>query len=248
MRIISVVPSLTELVWDLGLGNELVGITRFCIHPKENLKGIKKVGGTKTLNIEAIKALNPDLIIANKEENSKSDIVQLMPQFNVLLTDIYNLEDSISTIIQIGELTGKTEKAKALAKDIRLSFRNLITKKPKNVLKVAYVIWKNPLMVAGNNTFINDMLDQSGFINAIIDTNSRYPEISKEELIQLNPDLIFLSSEPYPFKNKDKKEFELIYPNARIVLVDGEMFSWYGSRLALAPNYFEKLIDGLGLN
>lgn len=240
MRIISVVPSLTELLFDLGLESQIVGVTRFCIHPKEKTKKIKKIGGTKNLKIERIIELQPDLIIANKEENAKEDIQLLQQKCNVLLTDIFTLEDSLEVIKEIGELTSTKSQAEVLRNQINHAFNTMKIPSPLNGKTLAYVIWQNPVMIAGTNTFINDLITKLGFTN--ITKESRYPMINDEELNVLDPDYIFLSSEPFPFKEKQRAEFQKKHPNSRVVLVDGEMFSWYGSRLLLAPEYFQNLL------
>ncbi len=244
-KIISLVPSQTELLFDLGLNDEIAGITKFCIHPKEKVKGKLKIGGTKNLNLAAIKALQPDLIIGNKEENKQSDIEELMQHFPVWMSDIYNLSDAKNMIAAIGDITAKQTEADNLLKNIEKQFSELSTLK-KGTLKhkkVAYFIWQKPFLLAGKNTFINEMLGYCGLENAV--NLTRYPQYDLEQLKQLEPDVVFLSSEPYPFKEKHVKEFHTIWPKASIKIVDGEMFSWYGSRLNFAPAYFSHLITEL---
>jgi ABC-type Fe3+-hydroxamate transport system substrate-binding protein len=238
-RIISLVPSQTELLFDLGLENELVGITKFCIHPAEKVKTKTKIGGTKNFNFEVIDALQPDLIIGNKEENYQEGIEKLAEKYPVWMSDIFTLEDAVAMIRKVGELTGKSENAIEIAAIIETSFAALPL--PKRRISAAYFIWKNPYMAAGSNTFINDMLQHCGFENVISNTE-RYPEISIEMLQKSQPEVILLSSEPYPFQEKHFREFQEILPEAKIMIVDGEMFSWYGSRLLKAPEYFQKLL------
>ncbi|MFA6945200.1 MAG: helical backbone metal receptor [Pedobacter sp.] len=236
-RIISLVPSQTELLFDLGLDMEIVGITKFCIHPREKFKTSTKIGGTKMLDLGKIRELKPDLIIGNKEENDKTQIEELMKEFSVWMSDIQVLPEAIDMIKQIGELTGRPEKAAVIADDINEQFSNL-NKKDKPV-RTAYFIWKDPYMLAGKQTFIDDILSRGGFENVIGD--DRYPESSIDQLKNLNPECIFLSSEPYPFKDEHVKEIQSICPDARVSIVDGEMFSWYGSRLLLSPAYLRSL-------
>ncbi len=238
-RIISIVPSQTELLFHLGLSEEIVGITKFCIHPADKFKSIIKVGSTKKLDMELIKQLNPDLIIANKEENERDQVEELMKHYPVWISDISNLDEALDMIEGVGELVGKKEAAIQLNTSIKNAFDQLTPSVAK--LKVAYFIWRKPYMVAGNGTFINDMLQRCGLANAF--EADRYPETTADELIIANQDVVFLSSEPYPFRQKHIDEFEQLLPNAKVVLVDGEMFSWYGSRLLYAPKYFEKLIN-----
>jgi len=237
-RIISVVPSQTELLFDLGLDLEVIGLTKFCIHPIEKFASRTKVGGTKKLNIDLIKDLKPDLIIANKEENTQSDIEELAEHFPVWMSDIYNLDGAVKTIEQIGALVDREPEAAYLNHLIGAGFNDLKLLATQNNIhkRVAYLIWRKPYMAAGKNTFIDDVLLTNGMTNVI--EQERYPEIALQELKTLNCDLILLSSEPYPFKEKHISEIEESIPGAKVLLVDGEMFSWYGSRLVKAVQYF----------
>lgn len=239
-RIISLVPSQTELLFDLGLDDEIVGITKFCIHPKDKYKSKTKVGGTKKLDLAKIRSLNPDLIIGNKEENDQAQMEELMLEFPVWMSDITLLDDAIEMIEQIGELSGKAENALRIASNIKKSFEE-IAHQVVSRKKVAYFIWKDPYMLAGKCTFIDDVLAKAGFDNIV--SLSRYPAISLVDLKELNPDLIFLSSEPYPFKNEHVLEMESNFPDSSVWIVDGELFSWYGSRLQYTPDYLRSLPD-----
>ncbi len=241
-RIISLVPSQTELLADLGLDEEVIGITKFCIYPEKWYRSKSRVGGTKQLNIELIRSLNPDLIIGNKEENTAEDISSLESIAPVWMSDISTLEDALKMIISIGEITFKTIESKLLVKSILAKFNEF--KKPIIERKVLYFIWKEPEFLAGKNTFIDAMLDAAGFQNyCYLD---RYPALKDVEYS--NPDFIFLSSEPYPFKEEHKAFFQKRFPEVKIVLVDGEMFSWYGSRMLLAPDYFQRLGHELAID
>lgn len=240
-KIISIVPSQTELLFDLGLDEEIIGITKFCIHPAVKVKRRQKIGGTKKLNISQTKKLNPDLIIGNKEENEKDQIEELMQYFPVWMSDISNLENAIDMIQQVGKLVGREEKAGQMASTIISSFENL--KINSTSLKVAYLIWRKPYIVAGQGTFIDNMLKKCGLQNAF--ELERYPEVFPAQIVEANPDLVFLSSEPYPFTDRHITEFQALVPNAKIQLVDGELFSWYGSRLLQTPEYFKQLIASL---
>ncbi len=238
-RIISIVPSQTELLFDLGLDAEIIGITKFCIHPAEKIKSKAKIGGTKTLNIKRIKELNPDLIIGNKEENERSQVEELMQSFPVWMSDISDLNGAIDMINKVGELVGKNVEATRLTQSIDSEFNKL--NNPPQDIRVAYFIWRKPYIVAGKGTFIDAMLQKCGLENAF--ETERYPETMADELVKIKPDVILLSSEPYPFKEKHIAEFKAMLPNTRIKLVDGELFSWYGSRLLHAPAYFENLLN-----
>lgn len=240
-RIISLVPSQTELLFDLGLENEIVGITKFCVHPAGKCKDIPKIGGTKKFHFDKIAKLQPGLIIGNKEENDRSHIKQLAEKYPVWMSDIKTLEDALEMIEMIGELTGKEEKSTALALRIRQAFTNLKNGqigKPKR--KAAFFIWKNPFMVAAAGTFIHTMLEAAGFINVFAD-KTRYPEVSLPEVGARQPDVLLLSSEPFPFSEKHFPEIKKECQQAAIKLVDGEMFSWYGSRMLKAAAYFVNL-------
>jgi ABC-type Fe3+-hydroxamate transport system substrate-binding protein len=236
-RIISLVPSQTELLYDLGLKEEVIGITKFCMHPEEWFKSKTRIGGTKNLNIEKIKSLQPDLILANKEENTKDQIEYLQTQFEVYVSDIQGIDDALQMISDIGVYVDKEIRAKEIIDKIQSERRKCSIKKTN--LKTIYFIWNDPYMCAGNDTFINAMLNEAGLINIIGET--RYPTISIEELKILDPELILLSSEPYPFKQKHVDELSEILPKAKILLVDGELFSWYGSRMCQSFEYFRAL-------
>lgn len=253
-RIISLVPSQSELIWELGLENQLVGITKFCIHPNEMFSKVDRIGGTKKVNLEKILQLQPDLIIGNKEENEKSDILNLKKQFPVWMSDIKNLQDAYQMIEEIGMITNRKVEAKKMVKQIKreeLKFRK--EKAEKNLISCAYLIWNKPYMVCGKNNFINSMLTECRLKNVFAmkkysqrhfqNHNTRYPEISEAQLKLANPKLILLSSEPFPFKEKHIKEIKLICPEAIIKIVDGEMFSWYGSRLKYTFQYFKELLN-----
>ncbi|MFA7273994.1 MAG: helical backbone metal receptor [Crocinitomicaceae bacterium] len=238
-RIVSLVPSQTEFLHALGLEEEVVGLTKFCIHPEEWWRRKKRVGGTKNANFEKVKALEPDLIIGNKEENEKRNIDQLRSIAPVWISDIHNLEDAYAMMLALGELVGKKGKAASIVAQIKLGFSNL---KPLTIkMNVLYLIWKNPWMAAGKETFIESLLNECGFENAV--KESRYPSL--QENVFPECDVILLSSEPYPFKEKEKLELSFRFPKAKIQLVDGEIFSWYGSRLLESPNYFQKLLTSL---
>lgn len=240
-RIVSLVPSQTELLWDLGLQNQLIGRTKFCVHPKEELSEIFIVGGTKNFHLDRIKALKPDLIIANKEENEETRIKALQEEFPIWTSDIKNLPEALEMIQSIGDLCDRNQQAKSLTIRVEQSFAALPKYKPK---RAAYIIWKDPLMSVGHDCFIHDMMQRAGLINVFSELK-RYPQISIEKLQEIQPDLLLLSSEPFPFKDKHIQEFEAQLPNTKTVLVDGEMFSWYGSRLLYFANYVLKWRDSL---
>lgn len=241
-RIISLVPSQTELLHYLNLDKQTIGITKFCVHPAGWFKTKTKIGGTKTININTVKKLQPHLIIANKEENLREQVEQLAEDCPVWLTDVNNLIDALLMIEDIGRLTQKSTEAKDLINKIKINFAGITHL--ANPLRAAYLIWQKPYMSIGGDTFINDMLTRCGFQNIFVN-QKRYPQVKIEELQTADCQLLLLSSEPYPFKQKHIDELSLQLPNTKIILVDGEMFSWYGSRLLIAPSYFNSLIKSL---
>lgn len=243
-RIVSLVPSQTELLYDLGLEQEVVGITKFCVRPNAWFHAKKRVGGTKTVDIEKVAALAPDLVIANKEENEQAQINALAARFPVWISDIHALCDACDMIRSVGILTGRQAPAAALAQKIESAFTDF--RPPLPALRVAYFIWRKPYMVAAGDTFIDAMLRRAGFDNVFAD-RSRYPEIWLDELAARQPDAVLLSSEPFPFAEKHFDPFREACPQARIAVVDGEMFSWYGSRLQFTPGYFRELYEKMGL-
>ncbi|MFI5135203.1 MAG: ABC transporter substrate-binding protein [Chitinophagales bacterium] len=244
-RIISLVPSQTELLFDLGLDEEVIGITKFCVHPSTWFRAKTRLGGTKNLHLNKIISLNPDLIIANKEENVAEQIDELSKHFPLWISDVKNLDDAFTMIHAIGGIVNRKSESENLVARIKKSIRNWQSgiQISKHWL-CAYMIWQNPLMTVGSDTFIQHMLGIAGFENIFSDC-IRYPEISMEELQKRNPEFILLSSEPFPFKQKDADELKLHLPNSKIILVDGEMFSWYGSRLLKAPEYFRQLFESI---
>ena len=239
-RIISLVPSLTELVVYLGLEERLVGITKFCVHP-EGLKKTKTVvGGTKQVHLDKIRELKPDLILCNKEENTLNMVQELERICQVHVSNIISFSDSLELISEYGVLFQKEKKSKQLILDItgkKGAFQKHLDAKK---LKVAYFIWRKPWMVVGGNTYINSMLELNGWKNIFKESEGRYPEIDLETLKNNNPDLILLSSEPFPFQHKHIEEIRA-FSNARIEIVNGEFFSWYGSRQLKSLEYFEEL-------
>ncbi len=238
-RIVSLVPSQTELLSYFKLNKEVVGITKFCVHPEKWFKNKTRVGGTKNINIALINKLQPDFIIANKEENVKEQIEELAKEFTVWVTDVNTLEDALLMIKYAGELTNKTDEALTLIKKIRTNFSQVLSTTYN--IKACYLIWQNPYITIGGDTFINNMMKYCGLQN-IYERKCRYPQITLEELQMVNCELVLLSSEPYPFKQEHADKLNENLPGKKIILVDGEMFSWYGSRLLQAPQYFKNLL------
>jgi ABC-type Fe3+-hydroxamate transport system substrate-binding protein len=235
-RIISLVPSQTELLHYFDLNEEVLGITKFCVHPASWHQTKIQIGGTKVFDFDAIDKLQPDLIIGNKEENYLEGINKLKQKYPVFITDIKSLPDAWRMIISLGRITNREDYANRLVELLQNEFSSLRRFAPA---RVVYLIWRKPWMAAGRDTFINDMLERIGLYNVV--TTDRYPTITEDVLRRLDPEYVLLSSEPYPFKTKHQDEIKSILPNATSLLVDGEMFSWYGSRLLLAGKYFSEL-------
>lgn len=244
-RIVSLVPSQTELLFDLGLEDSLVGITKFCVHPY-HLKSTKKiVGGTKKVHFEKIRLLQPDIIIANKEENTEEIVNTLREIAPVWTSDIITIQDSLDMIAEFGKIFAVRTAAAQLTDRINFAmadFQKFMA--GKEWLKTVYFIWKEPYMVAGKETFINEMMKLNHFTNIYEEREGRYPEVIVQKMrIQGDPELLLLSSEPYPFKDEDAFELGRHTHHAKTVFVDGEMFSWYGSRMVKAFAYFKQLQD-----
>ena len=238
-RIISTVPSQTELLSFLGLDDKVIGITKFCVHPREWRKSKNSIGGTKSLKLDIIDSLHPDLIIANKEENTKEQIDELLLRYPVWISDVNDLEDACAMISSIGEMTSTENKAVVLINDIQKSFKS-INRLPG--IPASYLIWRNPYMTIGGDTFIHDMLKRCGLTNIFSD-RERYPVINIDDIKRKGCKILLLPSEPFPFKRKHIEELSPHLPGVKIFLVDGEMFSWYGSRLLQAPGYLKTLLE-----
>lgn len=234
-RIVSLVPSQTELLAALNLEEQVVGITKFCVHPDNWFRTKTRIGGTKQVHPDRVRSLAPDLIIANKEENVKEQVQALAAEFPVWVSDVNDLPSALSMIRDIGTITDREQEAAQIADSITTAFAQLASVPPK---KAAYLIWKEPYMVAGGDTFINDMLARAGFENVFAAQN-RYPTVSEEALLNSDAEVFLFSSEPYPFRPQHLETFQRA--GRACLLVDGELFSWYGSRLLQAPAYFSIL-------
>ncbi len=237
-RIVSLVPSQSEFLWDLGLQTELIGITKFCVHPEEMFKSVIRVGGTKNPDLEKICSLQPDLIIGNKEENEKAVIDELSAEFPVWMSDVNTPEQAINMMLALGKILGKEMQAIQIADKAQTA----LTKSNGmfNGERVAYFIWNQPYHFAGSETFIHSILSHVGFKNVFLN-QPRYPDIGLEDLGALHPDFCFLSSEPFPFSEAHALRVQEALPKTKVVLVDGEAFSWYGSRLIYLHDYLVSL-------
>ena len=238
-RIISLIPSVTELLFDLGLGDEVVGITDYCIYPKGKLDRFARIGGTKNPNIERIKALNPDIIIADKNENTRARVEALMDVAPVYVIEVNHYEDALEMILRLGSLFDKEKRSQELVREIEQGFVKL---KPKiSAKRVFFPIWKNPCMSINRDTFIHSMIEKIGYVNVCADREKHYPVIKEEELKELKPDYVFLPSEPCSYTAEDVEDCKRLFPDSKVLAVDGQMFAWYGSRLLYASRYFMEL-------
>jgi len=240
-RIVSLVPSQTELLFDLGAGERVVGVTKFCVHPQQARAGRRSVGGTKTPHIERIRALAPDLVLANREENRAQDVAAIATFAPVYVTDVNTVAQALAMTRAVGFALGAEARAARLAADIEAAFGDL----PRlDGLRCAYLIWRRPWMAAGGDSFIDDVLQRLGLAN-VFAGQPRYPEVTAADLATAAPEVVLLSSEPYPFKPAHADELAALLPQARILPVDGEMFCWPGSRLLAAAGYFRELLPRL---
>ncbi|HXG28672.1 MAG TPA: helical backbone metal receptor [Nevskiales bacterium] len=242
-RIVSLCPSQTETLLALGLSGRVVGRTRYCIHPAAEVSRITEVGGTKQLRLDALRALQPDLIIAEKEENRREDVEALEREFPVYVTDVRSVDGALRMIRHLGQLCDCTQAAEVLAQQIAGRFSRLQPLRPRR--RVAYLIWRKPWMAAGADTYIHDVLTRCGFENVFAAKTGRYPETTLEDIERLAPEVLLLSSEPYPFQDRHRQEFAKRLPGAKVLLVDGEAFSWYGARMRLAADALQRLLSEL---
>lgn len=240
LRIISLVPSITELLFDLGLSDRIAGRTKFCILPHPDVKSIPVIGGTKQIHFDIIDSIQPDLIIGSKEENTKTDIEKLEKSYPIWMSDVNRWEEMTEMITEIGKITAKEDESRQINagfEQLYMEWREYFANKRLNV---AYMIWRNPYMVVGSDTFIHNFLEFLGIKNAFGHFR-RYPEINTGTKLPEKPGHVFLSSEPYPFDEKHFDEIQTLFPGARVIMVDGMFFSWYGSRLLHMKKYLYEL-------
>lgn len=244
-RIVSCVPSITELIAGLGAETRLIGRTKFCIHPSSLSGTVEVIGGTKNLKIEKIIALRPDLIVVNKEENIKEQVEALFGVAPVYVSDVADLEDNYILIRDLSLILGLKQKGEALNNSISRGFERLSGKiAGLPGVSCLYLIWKNPWMSVGGDSIISNVMRACGLEN-VLALHTRYPELQEEMMKELKPDVVLLSSEPFPFSDKHIAEIKSILPDSHVVTVDGTMFSWYGSRMDKAPDYLGQLITDI---
>ena len=226
-RIVSLVPSLTELVWWLGAGDRLVGRTRFCTEPAGLIDSVPVIGGTKNPHIDRIQALTPDLVIANREENRREDIEALRSLgIDILLTDPNTVDEALAMVRELGQRLDTDASAETLIAESRRALDEPFPAAHRRP-RVFVAVWKGPLMGLGANAYGHDLIERCGATN-VLASSTRYPELSREALAALRPDMILLPDEPYPFKQSDADDFSTIAP-ARVI--DGKLVWWYGPRM-----------------
>ncbi|MCX7652388.1 MAG: helical backbone metal receptor [Bacteroidia bacterium] len=237
-RIVSLCPSQTETLFALGLAGRIVGRTRYCIHPAEEVKAVAVVGGTKKVDVSAVRFLSPDLIIAEKEENTRQDVEALSALAPVYVTNVESYGDALESIVQLGDITDTRRRALEIVEGIKAAFSQL--PQAARPIRVLYLIWRKPFMAAGRMTYIGSLIEKLGWVNLAVELPGRYPVIERPEL--LTPDVVLLSDEPYPFKEKHVPEIQKMWPQAEIRLVRGDYFSWYGVRMIEAAEYLHRLV------
>ncbi|MCY0874890.1 MAG: helical backbone metal receptor [Firmicutes bacterium] len=236
-RIISLCPSLTETLFALGVGDRVVGRTRHCIHPQGQVKRAQNVGGTKDVHEEVIASLNPDLILCEKEENTKEIVDSLSTKYPVYVVDVHTVEDALTMVADLGVVVDARDEAQRLVQEIRTELQDLPTDRPRTM---AYLIWKDPYMAAGGDTYLDSLLTRAGFVNVFGHSESRYPQIAIAQLQALSPDVVFLSSEPYPFKEAHRANLQSLLPDAQVKLIDGEI-CWNGARMRYAVSVLRRV-------
>lgn len=228
-RIVSLCPSQTETLIAFGLGTRVVGRTRFCIHPAEAVRDIRSVGGTKEIKMDRLASLQPDLIIGEKEENTPEMIAELEARFPVYVTDVKDENSALRMIRDLGAICGLPEKGEKMA---TAAAESLAQVRPlPSPESCVYLIWQDPIMVVGAETYIQSVLVRCGFDNLALPLAGRYPTLTRDQLRAMGPRHILLSSEPFPFSEKHIAEYQALVPGANVRLVDGEAFSWYGVRM-----------------
>jgi iron complex transport system substrate-binding protein len=247
VRIVSLCPSLTELVFALGRGDELVGVTQFCVHPAAGVARIEKVGGTKTPDVERIVALEPDVVLLNAEENRREDADALVAAgVDCHVSMPRDTHETAAMVRSIGARLDRSQVAEDIARDIEQRTENVRkTARDRERVTFAYLVWRKPWMTVNGDTFASALLTQAGGRNVFAAKSERYPEITLDELKNAAPRVVFLCTEPFPFQAKHVDELARgtgVAPE-RFVIADGEYLSWHGSRTPDGIDYAARLID-----
>jgi ABC-type Fe3+-hydroxamate transport system substrate-binding protein len=248
-RIVSLIPSTTELLCDLGLADRLVGVTVYCVEPRDVVRGKPKIGGEKNPDLQQIHRLTPDLVVANVEENVRAHVETLRGWgIPVWVTYPRNVDDSLRMIRELGEVTGVPERAAALLEELDplvAHTRAMAAERPR--VPLFYAIWRNPYMSLNADTYLSDVLTTCGAANIFADCAERYPAVTLDEVAARSPSVILLPDEPFRFRRVHLKDFAPYagvpaVRDSRIHLVDGKPFSWHGRRLADALRLLPTLL------
>ncbi len=249
MRIVSLCPSLTELVFALGRGDELVGVTDYCVHPAEGVAAVEKVGGTKTPKVARIVELAPDIVLLNEEENRIEDAQALEAHaVRCLNTFPKDALETAAMVRTIGAALQRDEAAERVALDIETRAKRVAdAARGRREVSWAYLIWRKPWMSVNRDTFASALLSLAGGRNVFGDAPTRYPEIRIEELVAADPQLVLLCTEPFPFEARHIDELCTLtgWPRSRFRIADGEYLSWHGSRTPAGIDYAASLIDSV---
>jgi ABC-type Fe3+-hydroxamate transport system substrate-binding protein len=241
-RIVSLVPSVTETVIALGAADRLAGVTNYCVYPADIVKDIPKVGGTKGFSFESIDAARPDLILANKEENRKHQIEKLRERYPVFVTYPRTVEQAIKMILDLGVLTGTEERASELAASCDHFLESMEPAIAGPPLRTACMIWRDPWMAVGPDSYVSALLDRVGFVNVFTEADGRYPETTLDAVIERRPEVIILPSEPYEFGKADQEELDRFLEGrgvaATTLRMDGSLLTWFGSRTLKGLRFF----------
>jgi len=227
MRIVSLCPSTTETLVAFGLGGSLVGVTRYCVHPREALEGVPRVGGTKNPDLGAIAALSPDLVLCNAEENRAADVAALAARHRVDVSHPTRVADVAPLLRHLGALTGSEPAAEGWARAVEAK---LAAARARGPVRFGYLVWKSPWMAAAAGTYVSSLLETFGGENVYPAGGDPWPKTSEETLARIAPGLLVLPDEPYPFGETDAARWREIVPAARVALVSGEDFCWHGVR------------------
>lgn len=247
MRLVSLCPSLTELLFDLGAGAELVGRTKFCVHPELLVDRVEKLGGTKNPKIARILELEPDLVLMNEEENRLEDAEQIRAAGISVHASLPRTAAETAVMVRsIAAAIHREESGERIAADIEGRAERVRTAATGIApLTYAYLIWREPWMTINDDTFVAALLALAGGRNVFGNATERYPTITLDDLRAANPDVVLLSSEPFPFADRHATELEtaLGLPRDRFELVDGELLSWHGSRTPRGIDYAADVVD-----
>ena len=246
MRLVSLVPSVTELLFDLGLGDAVVGRTKFCVHPAEGVHAVEVVGGTKNPKVGRIVALAPDLVFMNEEENRLEDAEALRRAGVPVHSALPRTPDETAAMVRdVARRVRRLARGEAIAREIEVrSARVRALAARARTVRFAYLIWQAPWMTVRDDTFVSSLLEQAGGRNVFAGADARFPVVTAEALVAADPDVILLASEPFPFTPAHAAALAatLGIDASRVTCVDGEVLSWHGSRTPAGIEYAATLL------